>query len=122
MVLSLLIIRNAYRGSKTTIGYIYQDVRAPDKLHEPRLGELPQYSWQNRVATTYNARRTGNLFLPLPGGYQLSPGESPRGGNTPVVTDIEPGTVGVNQVNQLFGASKSNSLTGKGKIHSKRMY
>lgn len=74
---------NANRAQKVSHGTIFQDVRAPDKLHEPYLGSLPQYSWDNKLATVYNAKRTGNQFLPLPGPYQLSPGEVPRGGQVP---------------------------------------
>lgn len=55
--------------------------------------ETPDYSWRNKLATAYNAKRTGNLFLPLPGGYNPSPGEVERGSITPEVTNVEPGTV-----------------------------
>jgi hypothetical protein len=68
-------------------------MRAPDKLHEPTLGETPDYSWRNKLATVYNAKRTGNLFLPLPGGYNPSPGEVDRGSITPEITSVEPGTI-----------------------------
>jgi hypothetical protein len=77
---------NGHRHQKVKHGTIIQDLRAPDKLHQPYLGSLPQLSWQNQIATVYNAKRTGNMFLPLPGPYQLSPGEVPRGGATPVIT------------------------------------
>jgi hypothetical protein len=75
------------RDFKTSHGWIYQDVRCPDKRVEPIVGSTPQYSWHNKIATTYNARRTGELFLPLPGEYRLAPGEIPRGGSQVRPTD-----------------------------------
>lgn len=81
-------------GFKTSHGWIHQDLRAPDKLHEPTLGELPQYSWDNRIATAYNAMRTGNMFLPLPGEYGLSKNQTPRGGQIPRIVDNEIGDSG----------------------------
>lgn len=75
------------RSFKTRLGYILQDIREPDNAVEPFVSSLGDYSWRNKIATTYEARRTGENFLPLPGGYQLSPGEVPRGGQTPRVTD-----------------------------------
>lgn len=77
------------RAHKISHGLIFQDLRATDRLHEPYVGALPQYSWQNKLATVYNAKRTGNLFLPLPGPYRLSPGELPRGGQVPQRTTTE---------------------------------
>ena len=77
------------RQFKTSHGWVIDDLRAEDRLHEPFLGSGPQYAWRNQVATVYKARTTGNLFLPLPGGYNPSPGEIERGQLFPQVTDIE---------------------------------
>jgi len=77
------------RDFKISHGWIYQDMRAPDTLHEPLLGETPHYSWNNKIATTYEAFRTGNQFLPVPGAYMLHPGEVPRGGQVPRIVDNE---------------------------------
>jgi hypothetical protein len=93
---------NAYRNQQYNAGWTIQDVRAPDTLHTPFTGSTPEYSWQNKIATVYNAQRTGKLFLPLPGAYQLSPGETPRGGREPEVTDITGTTLDAATVNQLF--------------------
>lgn len=82
------------RRFQTRHGYVFQDVRKPDDLVVPVLGETPDYSWRNQVATSYEAKRTGELFLPLPGGYDLAQGQVPRGGAIPRVTDIVPGTSG----------------------------
>lgn len=91
------------RSFKTSHGWVLQDIRSQDRLHEPHLGSAPQYSWRNKIATTYEARRTGNLFLPLPGGYLPSPGEIERGQIVPVVTNVEGGemTPSIFQQNQF---------------------
>lgn len=131
----------SYRGCEVSHGLIFQDVRAPDKLHEPYLGSLPQYSWQNKIATVYNAKRTGNLFLPLPGPYLLSPGEVPRGGMTPVLTDVQGLTYGTainpangiptnsegslappNPTNPYYANSMATSNTGRPDIQRPRMF
>lgn len=75
------------RGFKTRHGWICQDLRAPDTLHEPRTGSTPQYSWNNKIATTYKAMRSGNMFLPAP--YMLPRGAVPRGGQVPRIIDKE---------------------------------
>ena len=68
---------------KVSHGWIYQDLRAPDRSIEPYLGATPQYGWLNQVASVYNARSTGNKFLPAPGEYRAQPGDVPRGGQLP---------------------------------------
>lgn len=80
---------NMGRSENTAYGIIQQDLRAPDKLHEPIVGSIPQYQWRNKIATVYQAKRTGNNFLPLPGPYQVSAGEMVRGGQVVRTTDIE---------------------------------
>ena len=77
------------RQFKTSHGWIIDDLRAEDRLHEPLLGSGPQYSWRNQVATVYNARTTGDQFLPLPGGYRPSPGEIERGAIVPEIVAVE---------------------------------
>ena len=79
------------RNFKTRLGYIYQDMRAPDKLIEPVMGSTPQYSWRNKIATNYRARTTGDLF-PIPrGGVLEQPNGVTRGGMYPRVTDVVTG-------------------------------
>jgi hypothetical protein len=74
----------AGRHFRTHRGWIYQDMRKPDKRIEPYLGKSgPRFDWNNRLATVYKSLHTGDKFLPLPGEYALSPGELPRNGNTP---------------------------------------
>lgn len=76
------------RHFKVRHGWIMQDIRAPDKTHEPETGEIPHYDWNNRIATTYQSFRTGNRFLPLPGPYQPAPGEQTRGARGPTTQMI----------------------------------
>ena len=72
---------------KTQRGWVHEDIRAPDRATQEMMGGLPQYSWHNTLATVHHARVSGDNFLPLPGGYGLAPGEDPRGGSAPRVTD-----------------------------------
>ena len=80
---------NMGRGENTAYGMMQQDLRAPDRLHEPTLGSVPQYQFRNKIATVYQAKRTGNKFLPLPGPYVPALGEMVRGGQVVRTTDIE---------------------------------
>lgn len=80
---------NMGRSEQTAYGLMQQDLRAPDRLHEPTLGAVPQYQWRNKIATVYQAKRTGNKFLPLPGSYSVAPGEMVRGGQVVRTTNIE---------------------------------
>ena len=80
---------NMGRSENTAYGLRQQDIRAPDRLHEPTNIGVPQYSWYNKLATVYEAKRRGNMFLPLPGPYQLAEGEMLRGSQVVRVTDME---------------------------------
>jgi hypothetical protein len=117
------------RGFRTSRGWHFQDIRAPDNLVEPYIGTTLDYSWRDKIATVYDAKRTGSNFLPLPMGYQISPGEEPRGGSTPRVTDIVPGDLqpgalgqsvvvqGMERVQQSYGYPVpivSRPMTGNG--------
>jgi hypothetical protein len=101
------------RSFRKCEGWLIQDLRAPDDRVEPFVGSTFDYSWRNKIATVYEAKRTGENFLPLPGGYQLEPGEQARGGSGPRVTDITPGELtpggesvvvgGVEHLQQSYG-------------------
>lgn len=80
------------RNFKTNVGWRVEDITQPDTFVEPFVASLGDYSWRNRIATTYEARRTGENFLPLPGEYTLHPGEISRGGSVPSVVAREEGT------------------------------
>ena len=89
------------RNFETQRGWRYQDIRAPDKRHEPALGSTPHYSWNNKIATCLEAKRTGSLFLPLPGGYGPEMRDIPRGGQVPYVVDVVGGNLSTSEINDL---------------------
>jgi len=78
------------RSFKTRLGWVMEDVTAPCVAVEPYVSSLGDYTWRNRVATVYEALRTGDQFLPLPGPYIRSAGEVPRAPQVRV-TDVVPG-------------------------------
>lgn len=84
------------RGFKTTVGYVIQDLVQPDTSITPYLSSIGDYTWRNKVANAFEARRTGENFLPLPGEYQIAQGEIQRGGSIPQVVSVE-GIPGVEQ-------------------------
>ena len=53
-------------GFKIQNGWRMQDISEPDKLVVPQDLSTPQYSWKNKLATNYESKRTGNMFLPAP--------------------------------------------------------
>lgn len=79
------------RGFRTCVGWKVEDITKPDTLVEPFVSSLGDYTWRNRIATTYEARKTGGAFSLLPNGYGLPPGEISRGGSEVRVTNIVPG-------------------------------
>ncbi len=78
------------RGFQTANGWRWQDFRAADMMVEPYVGSTFDFDWRNKIATTYELKRPGNLFLPLPGPYVPAPGELSRGAAVRV-TAVEPG-------------------------------
>lgn len=67
-------------------GTQYHDFRAVDRLVQPIIGDTPQYTWQNNVATAYSVKGTKD-FLPVPGPFQPAPGSISRG-QMPTVYNI----------------------------------
>lgn len=78
----------SYREFRTPHGWVQQDLRPEDRTEEPILQSTPNAKWDTRVAEVYRVNRPGFEFLPLPGGYHPSPGEVPRGGLVPEITDV----------------------------------
>jgi hypothetical protein len=74
------------RDFTTSRGWMHQDMRTADRTHDPVSGGTPSYSWHNKIATVYEAKRTGNNFLPKFDKVGL-----PRGGQTMRVTDTAGG-------------------------------
>lgn len=75
---------------KTKYGWTYQDVRAPDKTYQPEMSQTFG-SFDNLRASIINRTRTGIQFNKLPHGYGPAPGDVPRGGAVPRITDIAAG-------------------------------
>lgn len=72
---------------KTNHGWVYQDVRSVDKLLEPVMGSTGRADWVNRVANIYQAKITGNNFLPLPDPY--GPTSMTRGSQIPRIIAVD---------------------------------
>lgn len=104
------------RDFKIRHGFRFQDLRELDLSTVPIQGSLPQYSWNNRIATTYKSMHTGEKFLPLPGKYQLPDNEVPRGGSYPRVTSVIglPNDVqeSVTRMNYAGGMDKAGNQIG----------
>jgi hypothetical protein len=70
------------RSFKHLYGYEYHDTQSPDKMTEPMLSWLGDFSWRRKLANTSIIKRTGSLFAVQPHGYS---GKG-RGGNYPYAT------------------------------------
>lgn len=70
-------------GTAANIGWVSQDILPEDRTTEPILLDQPMQGWKSQVAEILE--RQGDMFTNLPGGYQLSPTEIPRGGAYPTV-------------------------------------
>lgn len=77
---------NGNRSFRDMKGWLYQDLRAPDKMVEPYVSSLGDYSWRNTVATVEESFRTGALYAKLPGEFSSS--GVPRGGAVPRITEF----------------------------------
>ncbi len=97
------------RGFRTADGWKIQDYRAADKLVEPYVGSTFDFSWRNRVATTYELKRPGDLFLHMPGGYAPHQGETSRGASVRI-TAVEPGDLVPEQTVRMSGSDPSDLM------------
>jgi len=94
---------------KTSHGWYIQDIRVPDKMVEPYVGSTGDYSWRNKIATVQELKPRGDYFLPLPGPYIPKPGELPRGGNVPSITDV---VTPANPIISTVGRQSNRTLGG----------
>ena len=79
------------RDFKTSHGWRYQDLRPSDLAIDPVLGEQPQFSWHQRIASVNHQQTSGNLFE-FKGPLVIPPNGITRGGQFPRVTDsVGPG-------------------------------
>lgn len=75
------------KSFKTQHGWRFQDMRMPDKSMDPVVGSTGRGSWYNKIATIYEAKVTGNNFLPLPGAF--GPNAMTRGSQIPRVIAVD---------------------------------
>jgi len=85
------------RSFKHQYGWTYHEAQEPDKLVEPVLRSLGDYSYRRKVARVRDIKRTGSLFTVKPMGFQEA--GVLRSGNYPRVTqtsggDAPPGSGG----------------------------
>lgn len=74
------------QGFKTAVGWVKEDVRAPATSREPQMGSLGNFGFNSQVAAVQRAKVTGEMFLPLPGGYSKEMAAGiPRGSQIPVI-------------------------------------
>ena len=78
-----------------SVGWTKQTVKAPDMSVTPVESPTPHLNWRRTGASVFNARRTGNIFSPMPGPYGPLPGDVPRGVAVEPIL-LETARVGVN--------------------------
>lgn len=74
---------NIQTGGKTAVGYVMQNIVAVDRTRATKDTPLGRYGWDTTVGSVLKSKHTGDLFLPLPGGYQKS--ALPRGSQFPII-------------------------------------
>lgn len=70
---------------KTDIGYRFENIVPVDKSRIVKTVPLGNYDWDAQRARIYNAKVTGDAFLPLPMGYSKPENLLPRGSHFPRV-------------------------------------
>lgn len=96
---------------KTSVGWVMQNIKAPDMTTEPKMTPLGRYGWDTTVGSIIKAKVTGDLFLPAPGAY--GPTSLARGTQKPGVIFSGNGASGglllpaadVNITDPMFGLS-----------------
>jgi hypothetical protein len=61
---------NMQTNNKTAVGWKVQNVVAADRSRETKLTPLGRYGWDTTVGSVLKAKVSGDLFLPLPNGYE----------------------------------------------------
>ncbi len=77
------------RSFKHQYGWTYHEAQEPDKLVEPFICSLGDFSYRRKVARVRDIKRTGSLFSVKPMGYQEA--GVLRSGNYPRVTQTSGG-------------------------------
>lgn len=79
------------QGFKYNLGWIHEDLRPTDRSRTSIMGSTGNLDWETTVANVFNAKLTGENFLPVPGGYGPSVGQVPRGSQIPRIVDASAG-------------------------------
>jgi len=77
---------NGHRSYMSNHGWKLQELIAESRTIDPKLKTMPDYSWNNKIATVNHSFNSGQQFTPLPYGYYGV--GLPRGGSVPMVTDV----------------------------------
>lgn len=72
---------NVQTGGKIGVGWKMQNIVAADRSRETKVTPLGRYGWDTTVGSVLKAKVSGDLFLPLPEGYEKS--ALPRGSHFP---------------------------------------
>jgi hypothetical protein len=72
---------NIQDRGKTAVGWVMQNIVPTDRSRVTKVTPLGRYGWDTTVGSVLKAKTTGELFLPLPEGYNKT--ELPRGSGFP---------------------------------------
>jgi hypothetical protein len=75
------------QGFKTAVGWVHQDIAPVDRTRQPFQSSLGQFGWKTTMSNIYKAKTTGDMFLPLPGGYAPKEGLVTRGSVVPRIVE-----------------------------------
>jgi len=63
---------NNQTGGKTAVGWVMQNVVAADRSSMTKMTPLGRFGWDTTVGSVLKAKNSGDMFLPLPEGYEKS--------------------------------------------------
>ena len=83
---------NYRQGFKYKLGWIHEDLVPPDRKVDVKLGSTGKYGWKSKIAKVIRAKSSGDLFLPLPGGYNVTQADGiTRGSQIPRIVAMSYG-------------------------------
>ena len=65
-------LSNNQTGGKTAVGWVMQNVVAADRSSMTKMTPLGRFGWDTTVGSVLRAKNSGDMFLPLPEGYEKS--------------------------------------------------
>jgi hypothetical protein len=83
------------QGFKTAVGWVKEDIIPTDRTRETKVDPIGNFGYKTKIASVYKAKITGELFLPVPGGYNVSMlnGATPRGSQIPRIVAQSSGQI-----------------------------